>query len=515
MIPVGRWVRTNGASLLFATAAVALFALLIAADARLGLSRHVSNRYRFHAIPVAVSRLAHGCPHDYTAVRSLAHRFHDGSGDLDEQIAESLANDPGTGTYFWVADDRGLGDYTAAAFRLFGFRGRSLTDFWFLLLGTSAALFVVGFWGRPGALVLPVLVLFGLLVLAQALPFRDRVPFDLRGWREGVGLSESRLFDALSLLAVLHLALAAVGAAGRSAWVAAVPQAALLLFLYHCRSSLGWQYLALFALAAGRGGWCLWVRRPRDLAAPLCAAALLAISLVGLNLYKHAAYHPAYFAERGSRTFWHNALMGLSFHHRLRAELPMPRCEDRDAVELVLARMRALDPNLDPGAWNATTALNSLGSHNAFDWPAYEAAARELYFDLWRTRPRDMVSCHAVYKPRAVLRQSVMLTRLTAEEALCGRAWELSLGFAAVVAACGGLWLIGRRGAAAPPDARRSLLVVAWLLPFGLIPAVAFYPAITTTGGFFVAAWAAAGLLAVRLAWAVFPSRFPEVSRAD
>src|SRR5262245_17780539 len=96
-----QWARANAAALGLSAAAVTLVALLAATDSRLGLHRHASTRYRFHAIPVAVSQLYHGRAHDYTAFRPLAHRFHDPTGDLDEQIAESLAADPGAGTYFW------------------------------------------------------------------------------------------------------------------------------------------------------------------------------------------------------------------------------------------------------------------------------------------------------------------------------------------------------------------------------------------------------------------------------
>ena len=225
MCACARWVGANAGALSLLGAAALMLSLLFAADARLDLHRHASNRYRFHAIPVAVSQLHHGHAHDYTAYRALAHRFHDGARDLDEQIRESLSTDPGTDTYFWVADDRGLADFVAAAFVLFGPEVRSLSHFWFLLLGASVVLFAIGFWKRPATLALPVFVLFGLLVLAEAVAHREEIPFDRRVWQENVALYESRMFDALALVAVLHLALAAIGRASRAALVAAVPQA--------------------------------------------------------------------------------------------------------------------------------------------------------------------------------------------------------------------------------------------------------------------------------------------------
>jgi hypothetical protein len=492
----GHWVRANAGPLLLTGAAAVLLALLVAADSRLGLHRHASNRYRFHAVPVAVSQLHHGRAYDYTAFRTLAHRFHDGSRDLDDQIAEAIRADPGTDTYFWVADDRGLSDFVASAFRLFGPEVRSLSRFWFLLLAAAVGLFVVGYWKTPAALALPVFVLFGLLVLAESLPFRARIPFDGRHWQEDIALYESRLFDALALLSVLHLALLACGAKpGRAAWLAAVPQAGLLLFLYHARSSLGWQYLALFALVGGRVAWCLWQRRRRELGPPLVIAGLLAVSLVGLKQYQRATYHPAYFADTGPRTFWHNALMGLSHHPRLRDGLPMRQCEDRDAVDFVLRRMEERDPNLDRNRWNWMAALNSLGSHNPFDWPTYEAAARREYLELWRHHPGRMTACYAIHKPLALARLWAVALRLVAKEAVAGRAWELLAGIG--VAVCASLMLIrrGRQDAVVRGELRRSALVLLTLVPFALIPGIAFYPALPTTAGFLVAAVALTGVL--------------------
>src|SRR5262249_22143044 len=148
------------------------------------------------------------------------------------------------------------------------------------------------------------------------------------------------------------------------------------------------------------GAWAVQRLRDADLAPrsalarPLFVALVLAVSLVGLKQYQRAAYHRHYTSTYGQRTFWHNALMGLAYHPRLRDELPMALCDDRNAVDLVLARMEERDPNLDKNQWNWQAALNSLGNHNAFDWNRYEAVARGIYFDLWRSRPTQMTACY-------------------------------------------------------------------------------------------------------------------------
>ena len=153
----------NSLAIALAAAIIALFCLLLAAERRLGLHQSASTRYRFHAIPVAISTLCHHHPHDYTAIKSLAIRFHDPARDLDVQIREAIDADlvTGGGTYYWVADDRGLADFVLLAFQLFGPQAESLSNFWFLLLASSLALYTIAFWRKPTALVVPLLILLG------------------------------------------------------------------------------------------------------------------------------------------------------------------------------------------------------------------------------------------------------------------------------------------------------------------------------------------------------------------
>ena len=181
-----------------------------------------------------------------------------------------------------------------------------------MILGLSLALYTVGYWRTPAALLLPLFVVFGWVAIAQVMLYREPFPNGQGYWGEQIALYESRMFDVLALVSVLHLAVLAgvVPRVSRLAWVTAVPQAALLVFLYHARSSLGWQYLALFSLVTLRFGW--WVvqrcgesERSQSPAAPLFVAALLALSLIGLKQCQRAVYHADYRHDYGQRTFWH------------------------------------------------------------------------------------------------------------------------------------------------------------------------------------------------------------------
>ena len=147
------------------------------------------------------------------------------------------------------------------------------------------------------------------------------------------------------------------------------------------------------------------------LARPVFVAILLACSLVGLKQYQRAAYHRHYTSTYGQRTFWHNAAHGAGLSSAPSEELPMALCDDRNAVDLVLARMEERNPNLDRSQWNWQAALNSLGNHNEFNWNRYEDVARGIYFELWRSRPAQMAACYGYYKPHDIDRQ----IRLTAD----------------------------------------------------------------------------------------------------
>jgi len=513
-----RCVRANALPLALSGLAAALVVLLYATDRQVGLHHYASTRYRFHAIPVAISTLYHSREHDYTAYRNLAMSFQDADKNLDDQIRHAVHPDYdiGGGTYFWVADDRGLADYVIGAFWLFGPKTLSLSKFLFVLLGLSLVLYTVGYWRTPAALVLPVFVLFGWLSIAQVMLFHVPFPNGCGWWGEEIALYESRMFDVLALVSILHLTvLAGVGAhVRRLAWLTAIPQTALLIFLYHARSSIGWQFLALFALTGVRVGW--WaLQRVRSanpppaspLARPAFVATILVLSIVGLKRYQEVTYHRDYLEEYGQRTFWHNALMGLAYHPELRDELPLKLCDDRDAIDLVLKRMEVRDPNLDRNQWNWQAALNSLGNHNRFDWNRYEVAAREIYFDLWRDRPDTMAACYAYYKPADIARQMDHVVRRLGKKTVTGHAPELVVGLGLILVAFTGTVAVARRNDEFRLGLRSLSRVVAIVLPFSLIPGIAFYPALTTVACFYLLSGTMLGLLAVRVSTRVLSKR--------
>jgi hypothetical protein len=156
--------------LVCAWAALALAAIYVRGQ-HLALDRHVSSRLQFHAIPVALSVLYHGRPHDYTAFSSLAISFQASTADARAIASVPPADDK---TYYWVADDRGMGDYVIAAFALFGPHPKSLYYAYFVVLACSVVLFLADLGRRAAGNAILLFVLGALYTCVSAWTWCDR-----------------------------------------------------------------------------------------------------------------------------------------------------------------------------------------------------------------------------------------------------------------------------------------------------------------------------------------------------
>jgi hypothetical protein len=375
--------------------AVILAIVLIYARGRnLTLDRFVTDRLRFHAIPVAISEHYRGRVHDYTAYRPLALSFQGPNAQLDDLITSALTMpvSPAMPTYYWAADDRGTADYVIAAFAMFGPRLSSLYRFYFVVLGSSCALFLIGYRRQPGMLAALLCALAAIYAILPVIPLANVS----KVMSEPPSLFEPRILDVLALVATLHVAFAAWGRERPPGWTAAlIGQIAVFVFCYHARSSLAWEavFVILINLATLIISW-----RRRDRRRAWVPVVLFVAGFVALSGYKHYAYNPRYFTDMGSRTIWHNALMGFGSNRVLAKEYGLS-VSDAMAIDAVIAYLRGRqDPRLTP-AWTNDNIRNSLGGHFEFDWYAYEGAARELYFEIWRRNTSDALRCYLVDKP--------------------------------------------------------------------------------------------------------------------
>jgi len=500
----GRHVYFDGRfELIILIAVVFTVALLVARD--FGLSRsEPSSRMRVHAIPVAISQIYHGRAHDYTAYWSVAMRFHNDQpleAAIDQAVHAGIP--PGDRTYYWTADDRGLSDFVNVAFRMFGPKLRSLFNFWFVLLGLSIIAAIVRYRHDSVSLAVIACTVIG---IGAVLPAVARANSGLP-----IHLSESRMFDILGTVALVHLVLAMLRPPATPRWLGTgtlIAQAGLIAFLIHARTSVSWLFVAILLI----GIVLAVLRSKRRINLPQSGAVLAVVSTVllawaGVHLYQRAAFNAAYFGEIGPRTFWHNVLMGLATNSVLAHKLNLVG-EDRSAIETVLRDMKTRsDPRLTE-QWETQNILNSLGSFSTFDWRTYEDVTRDLVFRTLRSEPRQAAKLLLWDKPWRVIGTiscEFLLLSCDPLRSNSGRFSERPVTRFLPLLWIGFLVLVAVSLCASPREELRrakesnGTIVLPLLLAalIGLAPSILVYPAVSQLGGTVILLLTAVGLALV------------------
>ncbi len=483
----GEKLEAAGRLILIACALVAFCVAFFAARSY-GIDRSdPSNRMRYHAIPVAISQIYHGRPHDYTGFKSIAMQFQSDYplGKLIIQMTRAkVASDDAP--YFWTADDRGLSDFVNGAFRLFGPRMKALYYFWFLLLGLSLAAALIRFRNDRIALAA---VACTTVAIGATFPLYVRAP-GLNFAELSVHISESRMLEILGALAAVHAILLLVRPPDANRLVenaTLAVQTGLLAFLLHARMSLVWVFAAIGILAVMYLA-VLWRRGQRSMQ-PLRVIAALVIGYIAVVALQAATFHPTYKSNLGARTVWHNALMGLSYDPTIAKSINIFSVDDAAVVESVIQDMKARsDLRLTPD-WNRTTILNSFGGHNPFDWQTYEAVARSLVFRTIARYPAETLRMIVWDKPVNIYRIvtcQAMLIRCEASAMSWARFAPLSATSLVLLGAVIAGLCVGTPLYAAASTATAIAIVfggTAILALLGLFPSLAFYPAITQLAG--------------------------------
>ncbi|HEV2556793.1 MAG TPA: hypothetical protein VGV17_23835 [Bosea sp. (in: a-proteobacteria)] len=379
-----------------------VFAILVLSAivlARLNLfNENISGRMYLHALPTAISYLYHGHNADHTALSEIANVFYAFGGHyppdgIDASIRRALQVKvlDRTNLYFWGADDRGLGEFVVASFALFGPRHAALIMGYFVLLGAGAMLLACQERARPQNFVPVLCLVAGCCVASWYLvfltaDFRDVLTSVPRN--PAANITESRGFDVLALLPACGLFLLFKNR--RRNWVFFA--AAHVLYLYAIvliRSSaltagLVVAIAMLVSLSVDR------FRGTADRQAMVRLAVIFGLLIAGHlagKLYMRATHHPAYFAEQGTRTVWHNLLMGLA--DTKLGKRYVDGLTDPAAVAGVIKWMRERDdPRLEQ-EWAKRYVPNTFG-YPGFDVTQYEAAARSMYLHLLTRRPLEV-----------------------------------------------------------------------------------------------------------------------------
>jgi hypothetical protein len=359
------------------------------------------------AIPPVLSAQFFGHPVRYTSLATVRDHFYDGlksrsrdADGIDAVIDEIARLDPtqvGTEYRLLGPEDKGIVDFVAAAFWIFGPTSRAITWLYLIVVLASALTLLVATRGS-----LPVVAWLVFFLLAHAL----LMPMVAFNPQLGSFLA-LRAVPAISMVACFHLLVYLLRPSIRPVDIIMVAlQALLIVFAIHLRMTVYWQVLivalvtlVVIAVRAYRDRHRSIVgmlRRQPGTAVPL---AMLAIGLLGLQHYRGLAFPVEY--QRGdqilTRGFWHNIVSGLAFHPTF-AEREQLRIDD---VSIMRAVGRYLIAQGREGDWVAmgggTPYLSGLR------WVPYERATRQFLFQICRSEPHVCLSTAFYYKPRSLV----------------------------------------------------------------------------------------------------------------
>jgi hypothetical protein len=279
-------------------------------------------------------------------------------------------------------------DYIYLGFRLFGVHMSSLYYFYFLLLGISCLLFVVEFRTSAFCMFLLLGYLAGVFFLENYV------------WSRGVqaaSLTNSRLFEALSLLPAMHAFLLVwrrVPPALHSLAMAAA-QSAMLALLVDCRITARWQIVMIVAAAA----WIVLRETRRRRAAPdertdslwngTWAAGVAVVALAAHMASISLNADPRYATESAYHSVWHEVLSGIlgaspTLQHVYLGSAHDVEFFDADAYNSVSRDLNARHDTSSPIAFvqDGVIYLDSTRDNRE-----YERLQREMVFKIIREHP--------------------------------------------------------------------------------------------------------------------------------
>jgi len=455
------------------------------------LDRNVTERTRYHAIPVALSQIHHQRPHDYTGWKVIALPFQGGE-EIEKIIKRShekivtSESEP----YYWMADDRGLSDLVNLSFRFFGETMRGLYNGYFSLFVIS--ILIAGFGLRKSTAALAML---NIIVIAYGsyLPnINSAVGTLVSSSSYRIHLSESRLFEISGLVFFLQFFSGIAFNIRLRFWeiVSFVVQGIIFGFLYSCRSSLSWLTLCILIMIINLllqlVARTLLNKKPckqktlRKCLWGVCAGICLVIGVSSLRGWHKLMENTYYLAEGGDRTFYHNALMGLSSHPLFLSKYSLPGPDDAAVIDSV-------NENLKRGnhaVFDRQTLLNSLGGHCSANWRSYNQASSDFYIKLWQKHPLEMLENYAqkMFNAPIHARQSMSLKIATSEndkKIKINAVWPNPVAAEWVLVLLFPLIILS--------NYKKKLLIAGVYLVggfiFSLIPHIAFYGGTLTMGG--------------------------------
>jgi hypothetical protein len=414
----GRWERLSR------LAQIGLVIVLVCVDFAHGIALH-EHQVGFHpvyrvrqSVAVALSRMREPPAKGYLAYGSVVdalsrngysvfdadrgphfdldawHEFFNDPARMDHALQEArdVAIDPKLPMELIKGNELAYADYIYDSFRLFGIHTASFYYFYFLILTFSCALFVLQFRdSRFCMLILAAYLAELFLIENYAQSFGDQLNT----------VSNSRLFEALSLLPAMHIFLAVWRRTEprRLSWLIVALQSALLGFLVVCRITAAWQVamIAFSALGLGFADW--WTtraaeRRPLGRLAIAGWPAIVAVVVLGVNMAAVGlGADRSYSREPKYHLYWHEILRGvLASSEAIRREYLHGRhssdISDQDAYDVVMDDLTARHDMSSPIAFADKGKIYiDIGR----SYGAYEQLARSMSLRIIRDHPLEFL----------------------------------------------------------------------------------------------------------------------------
>jgi hypothetical protein len=303
-------------------------------------------------------------------------------------------------------NDQGAIEYTHAAFRLFGIDVKSLYYFYFVILGISAATYLVSFWRDFVACV----VLFGAACALYLFMPRYFSQVD-----QVLTVSNPRFLSTLGIIPLLHIAFLIVRGETALRWssIATIAvQAAILSFVFAVRSSSSWMVLSVLLLVAFyvatavaptfRWNAVYSAMKRRGAAALMMVAVMLAFASVRVLLEP-----PTCGQGPNAHIIWNDIFLPFAFS---------PDWQERfgarydhavsDQLSYTAAKLYVEEHHLpyptEPNIFqkdNRTGDFVPLGS-----WTTYERVMRSVVFEFVRDHPLFALKSFLIYRPLGFVR---------------------------------------------------------------------------------------------------------------
>lgn len=360
------------------------FGAIVVSAVQLGMHERLHMRYWLHAFPTVISHLKHGLPWDFSAYQGIAKILISTPEHTGALLLASNATDYNRSIVLFPFDDKGYADLSRFAFLLFGIKVTSVFKLYFALMAFSVALFVGSFWRHLWALFFLLAILLGIHAALYAFPVSTELG----------EITNPRAIGILSIVALAHIMVAVlINQVSFGTVITILLQAALIVFVFFCRSSEAWQIAVGLCFAAIIGWRFVGQRR-------IALASMLSIVLcvLGLFAYQRATFNPAYFQSQGQlRLMWHNVGIGFALHPELARQYHF-EISDNMMFRLVGNRAREL------GIYDQVfTDRDQLMGNPIGDFVTYDKLARDVVLDIVWRHPIETITLFLYYKPREFL----------------------------------------------------------------------------------------------------------------